>query len=109
MEILFFVDHRSFQEVVQSKTLGKAIHTTRARLALTSILEFPSCRIIFVSNKNNLIRLADGLSRDLSLKLGQINSDETLANDFLQSNNISIKPKNTSEINLTLLRQELKI
>ena len=56
MEILFFVDHRSFQEVVQSKTLGKAIHTTRARLALASILEFPSSRIIFVSNKNNLKR-----------------------------------------------------
>jgi hypothetical protein len=60
--LIFIVDHKSLDSIIDKPAL-KTSGGTRVRGAYASILEYPLCRIIYLPNTSEIIKIVDNLSR----------------------------------------------
>ena len=89
-------DHQSLKDVLHSKISTSSF--TRVRKCLAIIYEFPNLEIVFAPGRDEIIQVADGLSRNkqYAMKKGEldISEQDTQINTCtnVQCNNIHKKP-----------------
>ena len=74
--IYALTDHASLTDAVNAEVIKSSF--TRLRKAAATILEYPNLKILYVSCRDDIINLVDGLSRNRSFrtKLGELNISE---------------------------------
>lgn len=75
-KIYAVTDHASLINTVNMEVIKSSF--TRLRKAIAQILEFPNLEVLYMSCREDIIKLADGLSRNCSYKLkpGNLNINE---------------------------------